>query len=98
MTVAQCVNSGLCCRKAPCAFGEMNQERSHCIHLVITENETTLCGIYDEIKEQTGWEINPAFGFGCCMSLFNTYRDKIIKRDHDGVIPTIEIDTDIPFS
>jgi hypothetical protein len=37
------------------------------------------CGRYDFIKKQPGNEWVPAFGAGCCMSLFNSNRSAIIK-------------------
>lgn len=46
------------------------------------DKEVTIyrCGRYDYIKQQPGNEMMPAFGAGCCMSLFNKERNKIIKE------------------
>ena len=36
---------------------------------------------YDWIKENVPtWEMYPAFGAGCCMPMFNTLRENIIKK------------------
>ena len=55
------------------------------------EDETTSCAKYDYIRIQPGADFVPAFGAGCCMPLFNEYRDKILSRDFDGVEQVIEI-------
>lgn len=77
-----CVKSGFCCTKAPCGYGEWNNDKSACAHLqppnAIGQRD---CGRYDWIKENVpDWEIYPAFGAGCCMPLGNTARAEIIKK------------------
>jgi hypothetical protein len=81
-----CVNSGFCCKIAPCPFGEVvsDTDRS-CKFLVEVEQEQGkhpryICGKYDEIIQQPGWELAPAFGAGCCMTLFNHDRAAILKE------------------
>ena len=71
-----CVNSGACCRAAPCGFGKWNDDRSACAHLT----EANLCGIAEEIVKDPTWEISPAFGAGCCRPLFNEARERILRE------------------
>jgi hypothetical protein len=84
-----CVGSGMCCKKGPCAFGTAKrQEDPGCVHLVAIPQGPDratryTCGIYAEIIQRPGWEHNPAFGAGCCMSLFNANRQQILKEMHD---------------
>lgn len=83
-----CVGSGLCCKTGPCGYGEWNAEKSQCNYLQegLKDNDVTIyrCGRYDYIKQQPGNEWMPAFGAGCCMSLFNTDRQNIIKEIKNG--------------
>lgn len=83
-----CVGSGLCCKKAPCNFGEWSVEKRQCTYLEegLNDNNVTVyrCGRYEYIKQQAGNEIMPAFGAGCCMSLFNNNRIEIIKEIKNG--------------
>ena len=71
-----CVNSGECCRVAPCGFGKWNVERTQCAHLT----EDNLCGIAEEIVKDPSWEVSPAFGAGCCRPLFNEARNRILRE------------------
>jgi hypothetical protein len=80
----QCVRSGFCCKKAPCAFGKWNHQKSQCDYLRVEKEispgvEIHSCGIYNEIKDKPGADMNPAFGAGCCSSLFNENRNNIIR-------------------
>lgn len=81
-----CVGSGFCCKKGPCPFGSRTSEMNPaCIHLVLIQQEPGLyprytCGIYDEIIGRPGWEFAPAFGAGCCSTLFNEDRSAIIAQ------------------
>lgn len=82
-TASPCVRSGLCCKKGPCAYGTWNAEARQCAHLQVAETlpngaEIHSCGIYDEIVQIAGAKYNPAFGAGCCMTLFNDLRSAII--------------------
>lgn len=83
-----CVGSGLCCKTAPCGYGEWSAAEKRCTYLEVglKENNITIyrCGRYDYIKQQPGNEWMPAFGAGCCMSLFNTDRNNIIKEVKSG--------------
>lgn len=82
--VRPCVRSGLCCTKGPCAFGDWDFEARRCRHLGEEKREGfTLysCGIKEQIEAlppEAGAAINPAFGAGCCMPLFNENREAII--------------------
>lgn len=86
--VSPCVGSGLCCKTGPCGYGEWSYEKKQCTYLEdgLKDNGVTVyrCGRYDYIKQQPGNEIMPAFGAGCCMSLFNTDRQSIIKEIKNG--------------
>ena len=77
-----CVGSGMCCKTSPCAFGEWDAEAHRCKFLVDKEDGTYDCGKYEEIlaMPQSDWADNPAFGAGCCSTLFNENRQRIIKR------------------
>lgn len=82
-----CVGSGFCCKKVPCPFGESKSPVDKgCIHLKEVEKkdgeqqQRYTCGIYSWIIKQPGWEFSPAFGAGCCSSLFNPDRDAIIRE------------------
>ena len=59
-----CIQSGYCCRQAPCPFGEWDPARHQCKHLT-DENK---CAIYKEIlaRPVEDWWLAPAFGAGCC--------------------------------
>ncbi len=86
--MSQCVRSGLCCKSAPCPYGEWDIEKHQCKFLEIEKTgknyEFYKCGKYEEIiKHRDSW-ISPAFGAGCCMSLFNTARNKNITAINDG--------------
>lgn len=82
MKTTPCIKSGFCCTKAPCAYGEWNDDRSACVHLSKpNEIGQRVCGRYDWIKENVpGWENYPAFGAGCCMPMFNEARASIITK------------------
>ena len=84
-----CFKSGLCCRKAPCPFGEWDSVKKQCVFLgieeILTNPDATIykCEKYDEIRslpKEYGAEIAPAFGSGCCMPIGNTFRMAIIEH------------------
>jgi hypothetical protein len=99
--VSPCVGSGLCCKTGPCGYGEWLAAEHRCKFLetgYTAENfEIYRCGRYEYIKKQPGNEIMPAFGAGCCMSLFNTNRNNIVKAiisgKHDDALKKIGIVT-----
>lgn len=91
MKVGSCVRSGECCH-IPCGFGKWNAEKTKCEYLVGGKPGEYSCGIYDEIIKDPTSEFSPAFGSGCCRTLFNESREKVIKEKYGGVIPTVEID------
>jgi hypothetical protein len=79
-----CVRSGLCCKTGPCAFGKWDAAAHQCHYLQVSEAAEGYtiyaCGIKDQIDAlppEAGAAINPAFGAGCCMPLFNANRDAI---------------------
>lgn len=94
---SHCVGSGMCCKIAPCPYGTWNEEKHQCEHLEIKEvvdgTEIHQCGIYEEILKQPGSDISPAFGAGCCSSMFNTNRQKIIQLVIGGRISLPHDDT-----
>ncbi len=81
-----CVHSGFCCKRRPCSFGEsVSAADAACKHLVEVQQDDGkqpryFCGIYDHITSQKGWEIEPAFGAGCCSPLFNRDRARILRE------------------
>lgn len=44
------------------------------------------CGLYDFIRVQPGAELMPAFGAGCCRTLFNDNRRRILRMIANGTI------------
>jgi hypothetical protein len=76
----ECVHCGACCKKTPCGFGEWDKEKSCCAFLVPSENGEFVCGKYSEIIKDPTSEFSPAFGAGCCMNLFNTEREAVLRR------------------
>ena len=80
--IKPCVGSGFCCTKAPCGYGEMKEDKSGCKFLLPPNDiGQKACGKYDWIKDNVpDWEIYPAFGGGCCMTMFNEPRQKIILK------------------
>lgn len=80
-----CVGSGLCCKTAPCAYGEAAPGSRACRYLERWKDDTISvpryrCGRYAFIVQQPGHEWMPAFGAGCCMPLFNRERDAIVRE------------------
>ena len=92
IAVSACVRSGFCCRKSPCPFGSVDESLGYCKHLSFDERDVASCLNYSEIIKDKSSSFSPAFGFGCCMSLGNSYRDEIINRDFEGKIPVVYID------
>ena len=84
VTYAPCVGSGMCCKKAPCPYGEAD-ETGGCRFLEVWPDddldvERYRCGRYDAIVGQPTADIAPAFGAGCCMTLFNDRRREILVQ------------------
>lgn len=79
-----CVGSGLCCKTGSCPYGQWDAIKHSCKFLETSLSgnnfEIYRCGRYEYIKQQKGNELVPAFGAGCCMSLFNDNRKNIIKE------------------
>lgn len=74
-----CVNSGYCCKQAPCPFGSWNAEKHQCNSLKGDKPGNYECEKYDFIMTQPyGREVSPAFGAGCCSPL-NTDRRELIQ-------------------
>jgi hypothetical protein len=87
--VSPCVGSGLCCKTAPCPYGQWDELRKQCSSLEIAHQgdgfEIYRCGQYEHIRQQPGSEWVPAFGAGCCMTLFNANRQRIIRVLREGL-------------
>lgn len=81
-TVTPCIKSGFCCTKAPCEYGEWNEDKSACKHLLPPNDLGQRgCGRFEWIKTNVpNWEMYPAFGAGCCMPIGNNFRQDIIKK------------------
>lgn len=82
LPIKPCMKSGFCCTKAPCAYGEFNEQKTSCKYLSepndIGQRD---CLRYEWIIENVhNWKSYPAFGAGCCMPLGNTARQKIIEN------------------
>jgi hypothetical protein len=83
-TYAPCVGSGMCCKKSPCPYGEAD-ETGACRFLEVWEDdeldvERYRCGRYDEIVGQPTADVAPAFGAGCCMTMFNERRREVLVQ------------------
>lgn len=74
-----CYRCGECCRSVPCGYGEWNADETACRFLIEHEDSTTSCGRYEHILIQPGSHIMPAFGAGCCRTLFNEKRKDLIR-------------------
>ncbi|PSV00979.1 hypothetical protein C9J27_02845 [Photobacterium kishitanii] len=90
--VQACVRSGVCCKKAPCGYGIWNKTQDACEYLLSDDRGIHSCGKYEEISKDESAKFSPAFGYGCCMPLWNQEREDIIERDYGGKIPTVLID------
>lgn len=90
MKIKACVNSGFCCTRAPCIFGQWNDDRTQCEFLLWNDDRSS-CGKYEEISKDPSSTVSPAFGAGCCSSLFNYPRAKIIERHYKGQEQLIEV-------
>jgi len=80
--IKPCARSGLCCKTSACPYGEWDPLGHKCIYLEIEDatDQYVLyeCSRYDYIKKQIGSEWAPAFGAGCCKTLFNEARERNI--------------------
>src|SRR4051812_28742019 len=90
-----CVRSGLCCQRAPCAYGAPAETGSGCRYLEADEPAadvtTYRCGRYAWILANVpDWQSHPAFGAGCNAPLFNPNRDAILRaKGLDRALPVI---------
>jgi len=91
MFVKACVNSGECCRAAPCGFGRWNADKTACEHLAFDKDGLSSCGIYEDVIKDPTSVVSPAYGSGCCRTLFNEQREIIIRERYEGIIPMVEI-------
>lgn len=86
----ECVGCGSCCMTGPCGYGEWDDAAHQCKFLKTKEEgpdfKIYVCGKYNEIKDQPGADMNPAFGAGCCSIMFNTRRGIINKAINEGRI------------
>lgn len=64
----ECLRCGYCCKQAPCSFGTRSAS-GVCVYLIGTQPGCYECDIAAEIKQQSGADISPAFGAGCCSPL-----------------------------
>jgi hypothetical protein len=80
--MSACVGSGFCCKRAPCVYGAAGPDGA-CTSLVPWLGDDLgvqryRCGKYDEIAADPSSVISPAFGAGCCSTLFNEPREQIL--------------------
>jgi tetratricopeptide (TPR) repeat protein len=79
-----CVRSGLCCQRAPCAYGERAEGSTGCRYLEIdtrgVDSVTYRCGRYEWIVANVpDFAAHPAFGAGCNAPVFNPNRAAILR-------------------
>tara|TARA_Y100000310_G_scaffold345691_1_gene468331 strand:- start:6217 stop:6525 length:309 start_codon:yes stop_codon:yes gene_type:complete len=88
--INSCVGSGMCCKHSACGFGEWDKVKSQCKFLEVAKKvndvEIYKCGKYSDIVGKAGSAISPAFGAGCCQSLFNGDRGRILRLAREGSI------------
>lgn len=92
MQVKACVRSGECCKTRPCGFGEWDPIKSQCVYLAGNKPGDYSCGLYGEIIKDPTHHISPAFGAGCCRTLFNDLRKQVITEKYQGVEQLISVD------
>lgn len=80
--IKPCMKSGFCCTTSPCGYGAWNEVTHQCKHLQLPNSIGQRdCGRDEWIKANVpGWEFYPAFGGGCCMSMFNQAREQVIAN------------------
>lgn len=91
MMVRACLRSGMCCKKAPCQYGQWNEEEKQCAFLGKDNTDQYTCLKHDEISKDPLSVHSPAFGFGCCQPLGNVERDKIRQEKYNDKEQFIEI-------
>lgn len=78
----RCFRCGECCRASACGFGSYDHAAQRCEYLVPTKIHPNFveygCAIHDEIVKDPTSVCSPAFGAGCCRTLFNEPRAKIM--------------------
>ena len=81
--IRTCVQSGFCCSKSPCGYGESTSDDDPACKYLSEPNKIgqQFCGRYEWIVENVpGYEFYPAFGAGCCMPMFNEKRTNILQK------------------
>lgn len=85
--VRRCMQSGMCCKKGPCAFGDWDAEARQCRHLIElnkgadwTRYACSIKAEIDALPPEHRADMNPAFGGGCCMPLFNQNREALVRE------------------
>lgn len=80
--IRPCVRCGECCKASACGFGFYSRELSQCHYLLqesaVGDMPTYVCSLADHIMEDPTSEISPAFGAGCCRTIGNEARDRIV--------------------
>lgn len=82
LPIKPCMKSGFCCTKAPCGYGEWNNERSSCKYLDAPNdlNQRDCLRYQWIIDNAPDYKFYPGFGAGCCMALFNAARENVIQK------------------
>jgi hypothetical protein len=92
MKPGDCVGSGFCCKKAPCGYAAHNYDvlkywgegKPGCPDLEWdAKEERYWCGMVRKIQDPSRKEFvmeDLAMGAGCCCSLFNSAREKILAK------------------
>lgn len=78
-----CVNCGFCCRIAPCPYGDVTSPTDRACRFLVPGPKPGrwLCGKYNEIiLDQPNASMVPAFGAGCCCSMCNPDRNRILQE------------------
>jgi len=84
-SVPQCVGCGYCCKKVVCAEGHRRAKQNldpPCPYLAPQEDGTYRCGLVLEAQNEELERLisSLSIGVGCSSSLFNTYREAILRK------------------
>lgn len=75
--IRRCMRSGACCKVATCALGvQAGAPQEGCTFLKGDKPGAYSCGL---IEERPELREALAIGEGCCMPMFNTEREKLVR-------------------
>ena len=78
MKIEPCVRCGFCCRRGPCAAGQVTSPTNPACRFLIQDGIHWNCGKYEEIVKHEKGNRFPMMGSGCSSTLFNEDRRRVI--------------------